>query len=306
MKYTALTVIALMLICSQCFAQNYTITGNRDSVGTATTYFQKINLGTAALHPVHFINDGSVNLYSALNPADTLYTIKLQTIKPGEIYNVDINTQYVWIKGVASCAYRVGVGHITGSSTVSISGTPNVAIVTEPDTTYGWHIWVGIDSLTRATNYTAYAAGQALNDSTGQGNTAISPKVLVFTLPSRYAGWEGQITDVYENDDSTNAKTHRLTFYNDSTNIPRAADGVLIPYKASNITRRLGFIDIAVSGSNSAGCGTGESNYSPPITFDALPTNKIYAIVEQLAATTPQKNEHCYFKIKVWVRKPLP
>jgi hypothetical protein len=180
-----------------------------------------------------------------------------------------------------------------------------VMLSTNPDTAYGWHTFSVEDSLVRSTNYTAYSAGQALNDSTGQSNTATSPKVLVFNLNVYYTGWEGQITDLYVTSDSANFKMVRVTLYRDSISIPRTKDGSVIAYKAANLNRRLGSIDVGISGNNSSAAGVGQTTYAG-MTFASLLSNQIYGVVEELVGTTPQKNEHYYFKMKGKIKRSLP
>jgi hypothetical protein len=182
----------------------------------------------------------------------------------------------------------------------SPSDTSSVKITGIPDTAYFPHNFSCEDSLVRKANYTPYVAGYALNDS-----TSANPKVLVFTLP--YSGWEGQITDCYATSDSSNTKVLRLTLYRDSTSIPRTADGAAIAYKANNLIRRIGSVDITIAGNTAtAGGASGSSGTFAGMTFTSTITNQIYGVVEELIASTPQKNEHYYFKIKGWIRRPLP
>lgn len=175
----------------------------------------------------------------------------------------------------------------------TISGTPATA-----DTAYVPHIFSVEDSLIRKANYTPYVAGYALNDS-----TTSNPKVLIFNLPQ--SGWEGQVTDLFATSDSANTKTLRITFYNDTTLCPRSMDGVAIPYKAGNLSRRIGSIDITISGNTASAAGAGQTTFAG-MTFAALLGAKMFGIVEVLSPYTPQKLEHYYFKIKGILKRPLP
>ncbi len=131
----------------------------------------------------------------------------------------------------------------------SPNDTNLVNITGTVDTAYFPHNFSCEDSLVRPANYTAYVAGYALNDS-----TSANPKVLVFTLP--YTAWEGQITDCYATSDSSNTKILRITFYRDSTSIPRTKDGAAIAYKANNLIRRIGMVDgITIFGNTANAAG---------------------------------------------------
>ena len=104
-------VAVLMLIgLSVSSAQN--ITGQvTDSVGTATTFWQKVDLFTISAKGVDVINDGAVNLSFALTATDTAAskTRYQRQIKPGEMLKTYSNQRYVYIKAASStCAYRIG------------------------------------------------------------------------------------------------------------------------------------------------------------------------------------------------------
>jgi len=110
---------------------------------------------------------------------------------------------------------------------------------------------------------------------------------------------------LFDTRDSAATGTFRVSLYNDSTGIPRVPDGTAIPYKASNIAKRIGYADITVGGNTSTAAGVGQTTFIG-CDFSALPSNKIYGVVEHLAVNGMQKNEHFYFKAKGWARRPLP
>lgn len=157
---------------------------------------------------------------------------------------------------------------------------------------------MSVDSVIRPANATAYAVGDALNDS-----LSTSAKVLVFELTG-VAGAFGEITNLYVMSDSSNIKSLRLHFYDDSTAIERTADNSALSFSSANgrFTKKLGYIDIDVFSNVAASAGYGEATFSGIVFRFATSTKKFYAVTEVRAAFTPKSNEKYLFGVRGYVR----
>lgn len=107
-----LILLVLIVTWSVCLVAQPEVKTLRDSSGTATVYWQRIDTKSTLAKNVECINDGAVDLYFTIRSADTVTTSgsAYRIVKPGNTLPiVNTKSRYFFIRAASgTCAYRVG------------------------------------------------------------------------------------------------------------------------------------------------------------------------------------------------------
>lgn len=147
-------------------------------------------------------------------------------------------------------------------------------------------------TFTRPNDTTAYAAGDAVSDSTS------APTILTFAGAARAAGGSGLILSARHIKNSTNTAnaSFRLWLYRDTANA--VADNAAFPLLWANRANRMGFIDFShTSGS------TGSDSSSSLVTYVGLPFSAagtaLYGQLTVTGAYTPGAQEQHFIELQI-------
>ena len=145
-------------------------------------------------------------------------------------------------------------------------------------------------TFTRPADTTAYAAGDAVSNSTS------SPSILSFAGAARAAGGSGMILSALHTKNSTTAASYRLWLYRET--VAAVADNAQFPLLWANRANRFGWIDFA----HTTG-GTGSDSSSSLVTFVNLPLSLVgTALFGQLTTPsgyTPASGEQHFVELTV-------
>jgi hypothetical protein len=107
-------IVLTFMIGTTLWAQTNTTNRVMDSTGTATTAWQKVDLGSTAPKFIEIHNTattGTTTIIFALNKTDTaaVYTKYQHAVDPGKYYKIDnCVTQYLFLKAsTGTCTYNV-------------------------------------------------------------------------------------------------------------------------------------------------------------------------------------------------------
>lgn len=148
----------------------------------------------------------------------------------------------------------------------------------------------------RPANVTAYAANDAVTNSTSAGVP------IAFDRAARFKGGSGYVTSVTISADTANATnaTFDLILYSDSASVATPADNAAFPLDSTNNGKRIGVVQIAFQtyGTGSTAAIGTASNLNIPFQCESYSDN-IYGILVAKAAYQPKHTGRFTIRLSV-------
>lgn len=156
---------------------------------------------------------------------------------------------------------------------------------------YG-QIRVLTSTLIRPSNPTAYAAGDAIKDTSG--------KIQSFTYSASPQGGEGFIcaARIWADTANVTGAQFRLYLYNDSTGVTIPADNAAFITTYANRAKGIGYIDFALQMETGANTGAMDFQSNLNIPFKTKTSgSKLYGILVAKGAYTPKNGGAIYMEL---------